>query len=114
MVSGDVASHPEFHPAHTVALGLGDRTVGGPAIMRDVVAGDDSSSPVRAMLAVHKNGPVLLRVDDRHYQRDLVICRAAEPWHRNAEIPKAGCLGLRLLFAGQIRLAAKIDDGLYS
>src|SRR5215470_5052871 len=33
IVISDIASHPELHPAHTIAPGFGDRAINGPGVV---------------------------------------------------------------------------------
>src|ERR1051325_1514850 len=51
--------------AHAVRFGLFEGLVGGPAVVGDSVGGYERARPIRAALAVHEDGLVLLRVEQR-------------------------------------------------
>ena len=114
VVVRDVASHSKLCPTHTVKPGLGNCSIGRPAIVRDAVDGSDGSSSISASLAMDEDRLIVWIIYYRHNPSNLFVCGRAQARHRYVEVAQTGSLCFLLLSADHFVWAAQVDYGFYA
>jgi hypothetical protein len=99
-----------LNPPHPLALGLGERVGGRPALTADAVERDDRARSIHPVLAVDEDPPALRRGDNLEDPPHARVVGTAPDGQRHVEVVEPQRPRLRLVRARAFARAAQVDD----